>query len=165
MKYKRQKKVKSILKMFNFLGFEPPYTVVMDGTFSMAALNNKVNLAEQIPIYLGLSDPSAVKLCTTKCVLKELEKLGSYFYGALHILKQYPPIKCAHSSKKLKSAALCLQRLAESGFKCVLASQDSVSFGYATNMLIRICSIRNTLLRKSFVVSARAVLFNFNSNA
>ena len=126
MKYKRQKKVKSILKMFQFLGYEPPYTIVMDGTFSMAALNNKVNLAEQIPNYLGL-EASDVELSTTKCVLKELEKLGSYFYGALHILKQYSKVKCAHSSNKLKSASLCLKRLAESGTKCILASQDAVS--------------------------------------
>merc|ERR1712226_33930 len=129
MKYKRQKKVKSILRAFNVIGFEPPYRVVLDGTLTMAALNHKVNLAIQIPSYFGCQDAatsSSIELCTTKCVIKELEKMGSYFFGALHILKQFTIVKCAHNRKKIKSAVTCLKNLTEGEIKYIFASQDKI---------------------------------------
>merc|ERR1712226_251001 len=129
MKYKRQKKGKSILRAFNVIGFEPPYRVVLDGTLTMAALNHKVNLAIQIPSYFGCQDAatsSSIELCTTKCVIKELEKMGSYFFGALHILKQFTIVKCAHNRKKNKSAVTCLKNLTEGEIKYIFASQDKI---------------------------------------
>ena len=133
MKYKRQKKLKSILKNFKLIGFEPPYKVILDGTLTMAALTHKVNLAEQIPSYFGLGDSASadqIELCTTKCVIKELEKLGSYFFGALHILKQFKVVKCAHSRKKIKLPVNCLKSLAEGDEKYIFSTQDMVSLPY-----------------------------------
>jgi U3 small nucleolar RNA-associated protein 23 len=73
MKIKRQKKAQRILTFYrNHFGFRAPYHVVLDGTFCQKALNNKINLREQIPKYFG----DEVKLLTTACILTELERLG-----------------------------------------------------------------------------------------
>lgn len=73
MKIRRHKKAQRILTFYrNNFGFRPPFHVVLDGTFCQKALNNKINLKEQIPHYFG----AEVKLLTTACILIELEKLG-----------------------------------------------------------------------------------------
>ena len=73
MKVKRQKHVKKVLAFYkqNF-GYQPPYHVLVDGTFCKAALRFQVNIIEQIPKYFD----SEVKLYTTKCVLQECLALG-----------------------------------------------------------------------------------------
>ena len=118
MKVKRQIKVKKILSFFkhNF-GHHPPYQVLIDGTFTQACLKvnsnwelsfriffekyiyifkfqNKVNIRDQLPKYLG-----EVKLLTTKCCIMECEKLGSEIFGATVILKQFGIHKCGHDSE------------------------------------------------------------------
>lgn len=73
MKIKRYKKAQRTLTFFkNNFGFRPPYQILLDGTFCQAALKNKVNIAEQMPGYLG----DEVKLMTSVCVIHETEKLG-----------------------------------------------------------------------------------------
>lgn len=54
MKVKRYKRAKRIISIYrhNF-SLEPPYKVLLDGTFAMAALQNKINLREQMPKYLN----------------------------------------------------------------------------------------------------------------
>ena len=118
MKVKRQIKVKKILSFFkhNF-GHHPPYQILIDGTFTQACLKvnsnwelsfhiffekyffffkfqNKVNIRDQLPKYLG-----EVKLLTTKCCIMECEKLGSEIFGATVILKQFGIHKCGHDSE------------------------------------------------------------------
>uniref|UniRef100_A0A0N5AQQ7 rRNA-processing protein UTP23 homolog n=1 Tax=Syphacia muris TaxID=451379 RepID=A0A0N5AQQ7_9BILA len=123
MKIKRYKRVKRLVSIFrNNFDFKPPYRVLIDGTFAMAALNNKINLREQMPKYLC----EEVVICVTPCVLAELEKLGSFFYGALHICRQFEVEKCPH--KPERRAADCLLRMArrmEHKTKYFIATQDA----------------------------------------
>jgi U3 small nucleolar RNA-associated protein 23 len=82
MKVKRIKKAKRVLNFFHFnYQYNEPYSVLVDGTFCQAALENRINLREQFPKYFGCG----VEIFTTKCVLKELSKflsgkLYSFFY-------------------------------------------------------------------------------------
>lgn len=53
MKVKRYKRAQRLISIYRYnFGLEPPYKVLLDGTFAMAALQNKINLREQIPKYL-----------------------------------------------------------------------------------------------------------------
>ncbi|VDK74961.1 unnamed protein product [Litomosoides sigmodontis] len=72
----------------------------------MAALQNKINLREQMPKYLN----AEVHIRVTACVLKELEKLGSALYGALHICKQFDVESCPH--KPVRTAVECIKHMA-----------------------------------------------------
>uniref|UniRef100_A0A915PVD6 rRNA-processing protein UTP23 homolog n=1 Tax=Setaria digitata TaxID=48799 RepID=A0A915PVD6_9BILA len=92
-------------KQHNF-GLQPPYQVLLDGTFALAALQNKINLREQMPKYLN----AEVDIRVTSCVLKELEKLGSALYGALHICKQFDVEFCPH--QPVRTATECIKHMA-----------------------------------------------------
>ena len=73
MKVKRQKTVRRHLTCYkSYFGFNPPFHAMIDGTFCRAALNCKLNIAEQLPKYLD----AEVKMCTTECVLAECRSLG-----------------------------------------------------------------------------------------
>lgn len=73
MKGKRLKHRKKHLLFYkNFYKFNPPYSVLIDGTFCKAALQFKINIMEQMPKYLD----AEVRYFTTKCVLAECEALG-----------------------------------------------------------------------------------------
>ena len=143
MKIKRQKKAQRILMFYrNNFAFRPPYHIVLDGTFCQKALNNKINLREQIPKYFG----DEVKLLTTACILTELEKLGESIdqllanefssflfcmvagaavHGALVIVKQFPLRKCGHEKDPI-SASKCLLSLVrrQNAEHYVIATQD-----------------------------------------
>ena len=93
MKVKRQKTVKKYINLFkNSFGIFEPYQVLVDGTFCQAALQNKINIKEQLPKYLD----AEIQLLTTECVLNELESLGGALYGALVIAKRFKTRKCGH---------------------------------------------------------------------
>lgn len=107
MKVKRYKRAQRLISIYRYnFGLEPPYKVLLDGTFAMAALQNKINLREQIPKYLD----AEVEICVTRCVLEELEMLGSVLYGALHICKQFDVEPCPH--QPVRKAADCLRHMA-----------------------------------------------------
>ncbi|CAB3402654.1 unnamed protein product [Caenorhabditis bovis] len=123
MKVKRLKRAHRLLTFYKYsYKFLPPYKVLVDGTFCSAALQEKINLAEQIPKYLG----EETHLMTTKCVLSELEKFGPLLYGALVIAKQFEIVCCNH--QKPKSASDCLSHLARRAAsgkdKYFMATQD-----------------------------------------
>ncbi|KAL3990075.1 Fcf1 family protein [Acanthocheilonema viteae] len=107
MKVKRYKRAKRIISIYrhNF-SLGPPYKVLLDGTFAMAALKNKINLREQMPKYLN----AEVDIRVTSCVLKELEKLGSTLYGALHVCKQFDVESCPH--QPVRTAVECIKHMA-----------------------------------------------------
>ena len=75
-KVKRRNQVKKMLFFYktNF-GFEPPYKVLIDGTFCKEALVYKVNIREQLPKYLEAD----ARLLTTACAKAECEKYGSTY--------------------------------------------------------------------------------------
>lgn len=123
MKTKRYKRANRVLTFFKYnYKFVPPYRVLVDGTFCNSALVNKINLAEQMPKYLG----EETYLTTTKCVLAELEKFGPILYGALVIAKQFEVIECPHQQSK--SASECIthmaRRAASGKTKYFMATQD-----------------------------------------
>ena len=123
MKIKRVKRANKILTFYRFsYGFVPPYSLLTDGTFTQAALQNKLNLREQLPKYLG----EEVELVVTKCILNELgkigcrmdfqtnsfisEQLGTQVYGALAICRNFTTVKCPH--RPMRTAAECIGHLA-----------------------------------------------------
>lgn len=123
MKVKRLKRANRLLTFFKYnFKFVPPYRVLVDGTFCNAALQEKLNLAEQIPKYLT----EETYLMTTNCVLHELEKFGPLLYGALVIAKQFEIAECTHKTPKAASDCLAhLARRAASGKqKYFIATQD-----------------------------------------
>ncbi|KAK0407495.1 hypothetical protein QR680_019223 [Steinernema hermaphroditum] len=104
---KRYKTANKILTHFRYNhGYEPPLRVLVDGTFCKAALENKINLREQIPKYLGCE----VEIFTTSCIVQELESLGKKLFGALNICKQFKAVHCPH--KPAKTAIECQLQLA-----------------------------------------------------
>ncbi|KAF1760219.1 hypothetical protein GCK72_008465 [Caenorhabditis remanei] len=120
---KNLKRANRLLTFFKYnYKFVAPYRVLVDGTFCSAALQEKLNLAEQIPKYLT----EETHLMTTKCVLHELEKFGPLLYGALVIAKQFEIAECTHSTPKPASDCLAhLARRAASGkTKFLIATQD-----------------------------------------
>nr|CAI5817905.1 unnamed protein product [Callosobruchus analis] len=122
MKIKRYKKLNKHLSFFvNNFGFRQPYQLLVDGTFCYAALNNKINIADNIPRYLQ----GDIKLLTTQCAIIEMEKLGTKLNGALLILKKYVVHKCGHEGKPITGAECLLSMLGKANVKhYILATQD-----------------------------------------
>lgn len=82
MKFSRRKKVNRYMHFFkNNFGFHVPYQLLIDGTFCLAALQEKINIREQLPKYFK----AEVKLLTTQCVVLEMEKLGKR--NLIHVRK------------------------------------------------------------------------------
>ncbi|VDM61283.1 unnamed protein product [Angiostrongylus costaricensis] len=123
MKVKRIKRANRILTFFKYnYNFVPPFRVLVDGTFCKAALANKINLREQLPKYLG----GDVEIVTTKCVLAELEILGSPVYGALVICRQFVVDICPHTPcrKPAECLAHLARRAANKGTRYIIATND-----------------------------------------
>merc|ERR1711892_1344597 len=71
MKFKRKKNAKRYMQMYkNNFGFTEPYKILIDGTFAKHALDNKVQIFDQMKNYFG----AEVVLYTTQCVLNELKE-------------------------------------------------------------------------------------------
>jgi len=122
MKITRYKRVQRYLSFYrNNFNFHPPYQILIDATFCNAALNNKVNIAEQMPKYIS----DEVKLLTTVCVVNETEKLSKALYGAMLVVKQFPVHKCGHEKNPI-SASECLFSLVKKSADnhYFLATQD-----------------------------------------
>ncbi|NXM70493.1 UTP23 protein, partial [Serilophus lunatus] len=105
----RQKHAKKIMRFYrhNFQ-FREPFQVLLDGTFCQAALRNKIQIREQLPGYLG----GAAQLCTTRCVIKELESLGKALYGAKLIAQRFQVRNCSHHKDPV-SGSTCLLSMIE----------------------------------------------------
>ncbi|XP_071409144.1 rRNA-processing protein UTP23 homolog [Pithys albifrons albifrons] len=118
----RQKHAKKIMGFYkhNFQ-FREPFQVLLDGTFCQAALRNKIQIREQLPGYLG----GAAQLCTTRCVIKELESLGKELYGAKLIAQRCQVRNCSHH-KDPASGSTCLLSMIEDGnpHHFFIATQD-----------------------------------------
>ncbi|KAJ8686593.1 hypothetical protein QAD02_022387 [Eretmocerus hayati] len=122
MKIQRLKKVQKNLGFFvNNFKFRQPYQVLIDGTFSHAALENKFNIQDQMAKYFQ----AEVKLLTTQCVIMETEKLGPKLYGAMLIVKQYAVHKCGHEKNPV-SGSKCLRSMVgkDNSSRYIVATQD-----------------------------------------
>ncbi|NXR13410.1 UTP23 protein, partial [Semnornis frantzii] len=106
-----QKHAKKIMGFYkhNFQ-FCQPFQVLLDGTFCQAALRNKIQIREQLPGYLG----GITQLCTTRCVLKELQSLGKALYGAKLIAQRSELQNCSHHKDPVGGSA-CLLSMIEDG--------------------------------------------------
>ncbi|XP_074429764.1 rRNA-processing protein UTP23 homolog [Larus michahellis] len=122
MKLKRQKHAKKNMGFYkhNF-HIREPFQVLLDGTFCQAALRNKIQIREQLPGYLG----GATQLCTTRCVLKELESLGKALCGAKLIAQRFEVRNCSHHKDPV-SGSVCLLSMIEEGnpHHFFIATQD-----------------------------------------
>uniref|UniRef100_A0A9L0IYL9 rRNA-processing protein UTP23 homolog n=1 Tax=Equus asinus TaxID=9793 RepID=A0A9L0IYL9_EQUAS len=111
MKITRQKHAKKNLGFFrNNFGVREPYQILLDGTFCQAALRGRIQLREQLPRYLM----GETQLCTTRCVLKELETLGKDLYGAKLIAQKCQIRNCSHLKNGV-SGSECLLSMVEEG--------------------------------------------------
>ncbi|KAK4879547.1 hypothetical protein RN001_007693 [Aquatica leii] len=95
---------KNINFYINNFKFRQPYQMLVDGTFCFAALNNKINIQDNLPRYLQ----SELKFRTTSCVIIETERLGRQVAGALIILKNFLVHKCGHESRAIPGAECLL---------------------------------------------------------
>ncbi|KAM4027230.1 rRNA-processing protein UTP23 homolog [Anomaloglossus baeobatrachus] len=122
MKITRQKHAKKNVNFYkhNFR-FREPYQVLLDGTFCQAALKNKIQIKEQLPKYLM----GEVQLCTTGCVIKELESLGKELYGAKLIAQRFQVRSCAHFQSAVSGSACLLSMVADdNSHHYFIATQD-----------------------------------------
>ncbi|KAM8810387.1 rRNA-processing protein UTP23 homolog [Eudromia elegans] len=122
MKITRQKHAKKNMGFYkNNFQFREPFQVLLDGTFCQAALRNKIQIREQLPGYLD----GATHLCTTRCVLKELESLGKALYGAKLIAQKFQVRNCSHLKNPVSGSA-CLLSMIEEGnpHHFFIATQD-----------------------------------------
>ncbi|XP_007451752.1 PREDICTED: rRNA-processing protein UTP23 homolog [Lipotes vexillifer] len=111
MKITRQKHAKKHLGFFrNNFGVREPYQILLDGTFCQAALRGRIQLREQLPRYLM----GETQLCTTRCVLKELETLGKDLCGAKLIAQKCQVRNCPHFKNSV-SGSECLLSMVEDG--------------------------------------------------
>ncbi|XP_015610300.1 rRNA-processing protein UTP23 homolog [Cephus cinctus] len=122
MKISRHKKVQKNLAFYvNNFKFRQPYQVLIDGTFSFAALQNKFNIQDQLPKYLQ----AETKLLSTQCVILETEKLGSKVFGAMLIVKQFAVHKCGHEKQPVSGSKCLLSMLGkENPSRYIIATQD-----------------------------------------
>jgi len=122
MRLKRHQKAERIISFYcvNF-GFRKPFQILVDGTFCMASAQNRVQLREDIPKYLG----GDVKLLTTQCVILETEALGTAVRPAMHIAKNFGIHKCGHEKKPI-SGANCLTSMTKDNMntRYIVATQD-----------------------------------------
>ncbi|XP_004703868.1 rRNA-processing protein UTP23 homolog [Echinops telfairi] len=110
MKITRQKHAKKHLGFFhNNFGFREPYQLLLKGTFCQAALRGRIQLREQLPRYLM----AETQLCTTRCVLKELETLGKELYGAKLIAQKCQVRHCPHFKNALSGSECLLSMVGE----------------------------------------------------
>ncbi|KAG8441680.1 hypothetical protein GDO86_010747 [Hymenochirus boettgeri] len=122
MKITRQKHAKKLLTFYRFnFGFREPFQVLLDGTFCQAALRNKIQIKEQLPKYL-MGD---VQLCTSHCVLKELESLGKELYGAKLIAQRFQVRNCSHFKDPVSGSACLLSMTSDNNpHHYFIATQD-----------------------------------------
>lgn len=122
MKIKRQKQVKKTLSFYKYnFNFREPYQILIDGTFCQAALENKIQIKEQMPKYFM----GEVQLCTTNCALVELGSLGKELYGAKFILQRFQVRNCKHLKEPVPASECLLSMLEETNpHHYFVATQD-----------------------------------------
>lgn len=94
MKFSRHKFIRRLLNYYHGnYSIEPPYQIVIDGTFAFEALQSQIQIDEQLKSYLETNE---IICSTTLCAIRETELLGKIAFGAMVILKQYQIVQCHH---------------------------------------------------------------------
>lgn len=110
MKIKRYKHAKKVVNFyFRNFDFRLPHQVLIDGTFTCAALKNQTEIRDQLKKYLG----GDVKFLTSNCALVETQSLGQKLAGAYVLLKTFAVVECRH--KKPILASECFRQLVKQG--------------------------------------------------
>ncbi len=109
MKIRRYKRAQRIIGFYRHrFGFKPPYRVLVDGTFSKAALDNRINLREQLFNYLS----GETEIVTTACVLKELGRQLSIQYSERFTFGKWLLNRASFFSRTTRTGAIrCIAHL------------------------------------------------------
>jgi U3 small nucleolar RNA-associated protein 23 len=94
----RLKKVRNARRRLSFYratyGFQPPFSVLVDGTAVQTSINLKVSLADEVPKVLG----GRAQLLVHPVVLNELKALGSQFAAAERLARSLPALPSVTAS-------------------------------------------------------------------
>lgn len=124
MKVKRYKRTRRVLAFYKrAFALRGPYRVAVDGAYIQAALEGRVQIAEQLPKLLQ----DDARAFTTKCVLSELSRGGKHYSGATQIARSLSFLKCRHDG--VVPGAACIELLVQGGnrdFLCVGAGDPEL---------------------------------------
>ncbi|PHJ21836.1 u3 related [Cystoisospora suis] len=101
MRITRRKQFKKIMNFYSVgFGFREPFKVLVDGTFMMAALRQKIHLSEKLPLLLG----GQCSIMVTPCIVDELRQLPmEKIAGAVAAMKRFRRFKCGHDQDSATS--------------------------------------------------------------
>lgn len=121
MKLKRRKHCDKYLSFYrNKFQIHQPYQLIVDLTFCQEALQNRVQIKEQLTHYLN----GEFKLFITDCIKAEGILLGPKLHGAMVIAEKFEKWSCGH--EKAVSASMCISSLLKRNNKngLFIATQD-----------------------------------------
>eukprot|EP01122_Echinamoeba_exundans_P007259 TRINITY_DN218_c0_g1_i1.p1 TRINITY_DN218_c0_g1~~TRINITY_DN218_c0_g1_i1.p1 ORF type:complete len:362 (+),score=91.12 TRINITY_DN218_c0_g1_i1:56-1141(+) len=122
MKALRAKRLKKLLLYYKVhYGIEPPFRVIVDGSFMLYALEKKLYFREQLPKVLQAKAMPMV----TKCIVAELRKNeNNDRFGAALMAKRLEHVACGHDDHPV-SAAECVKSVLESQPKTFLIATQN----------------------------------------
>mmetsp|Transcript_82259 Transcript_82259/g.172223 ORF Transcript_82259/g.172223 Transcript_82259/m.172223 type:complete len:289 (+) Transcript_82259:233-1099(+) len=122
MRVRRHKGFRRSLKFYSItFGIKQPYKVLVDGTFVTQAVNNRINVKEQLPKILNNCRCTPM---VTNCMLEEVNSLGPRGRGAAFVMKSYYRVKCGHQTNIGASACIKEQIGKKNERKLFVATQD-----------------------------------------
>ena len=124
MRLQRAKQYRKHLRFFKIVfGITEPYQMLLDGNFVHICLSKKFNVADRLT---KLLQGSRIAICTTRCIIAELESLGETCRPALEFVTKFcKMVHCGHMT--CLSAANCISILVgeSNDKKYMVASQDA----------------------------------------
>jgi len=121
MKLKRRKHCEKYLAFYrNYFRIHRPYQLLVDLTFCQEALQNRVQIKDQLARYLD----GEFKLFITDCIKAEGHMIGSRLHGALVIADNFSRFNCGHD--KAIEATSCISSLVKNDNQhgLFIATQD-----------------------------------------
>ena len=121
MKLKRRKHCEKYLAFYrNYFRIHRPYQLLVDLTFCQEALQNRVQIKDQLARYLD----GEFKLFITDCIKAEGHMIGSRLHGALVIADNFSRFNCGHD--KAIEATSCISSLVKNNNQhgLFIATQD-----------------------------------------
>jgi len=138
MRVKRNKTFRRILRFFRLeFGINDPYKVLVDGTFLTVALQQRIQVREQLPKMLSARATPMV----TSCVLHELRGLGKRGQGAAYIAQGFYRVKCGHTN--FLCASDCIkEQIGENNPRKLLVATQDIELGKALRQIPGVPLIR-----------------------